>query len=323
MDKILLSHGGGGKLTRKLEELYLRYFENEKLRELDDGAIFDGYAISTDSFVVNPIFFPGGDIGKLSVCGTVNDLVSMGAKPVYLSLSFILEEGFLIQDLERILSSIRKTCDEAGVEIVTGDTKVVERGKGDGIYINTTGIGKVVMPELSRERIKPGDLILVNGPIGMHGISVMVAREKLGIGGKIESDCAPLTFLLSLSPGVKFMRDPTRGGVASVLNEVVKGMEWGVVINQEQIPVTPEVSGVCELLGIDVLTVACEGRMLLFVEREKADEVLQGMRRHPLGKESTIIGEVVDEPGVVLLKTPFGTHRRIEPPPGESLPRIC
>ncbi len=328
-DKVTLAHGGGGAKTERLiREVFQAYLKDPVLAEMDDGAVLEeGIVLSTDSFVVHPLFFPGGDIGRLAVSGTVNDLAVMGARPLYLSLGFILEEGLEIKLLERVVKSIAETAEEAGVRIVTGDTKVVERGKADGIFINSSGIGKLLLqPAPKRERLSPGDLILINGPIGLHGMAILLARGELGLEAQVKSDVAPLWSLIEplLSPAVRFMRDPTRGGLAAVLNEAVQGMNFGIRIWEETLPLTAEVEGICEVLGFDPLQLPNEGKVLVFVEREGAEETLQKMRSHPLGKGAAIIGEVVDEfPGKVVLKTRASTHRIIEPPMGEPLPRIC
>ena len=328
-DKITLAHGGGGAKTERLiREVFQNYLKDPVLSEMDDGALVEGrLVLSTDSFVVSPLFFPGGDIGRLAVSGTVNDIAVMGARPLYLTLGFILEEGLSLDVLERVVKSISQTAEEVGVRIVAGDTKVVERGKGDGIYINSSGLGRLeIFPPPRRERIKPGDLVIINGPVGLHGMAILLSRGKLGLEAEIKSDVAPLWGLIKevLSPEIKFMRDPTRGGLAAVLNETVEGMEFGVRLWEENIPLTEEVEGICEVLGFDPLQLPNEGKVLVFVERERAEEVLEKMRTHPLGRASAIIGEATEEyPGKAVLKTRAGTHRIIEPPMGELLPRIC
>ena len=332
--EILLSHGGGGKRTRELiEKVFLKYFENEKLSELGDSALFDAtggqYAFTTDSYVVNPLFFPGGDIGKLAVSGTVNDLSASGAEPLYLSAAFIIEEGFALEDLEKIVSSMSRTASEVGIPVITGDTKVVERGKADGLFINTSGIGRLYRtPPPSPERIEPGDVLLVSGTIGDHGITVMALREKiLKDPGDLQSDCAPLWGLVKSvldTVDVKFMRDPTRGGLAAVANEIVRGKSFGLNLYEEKVPVKEAVRGLSEILGIDPLLAANEGKMVFVVGREEAQRALDTMRSHPLGKDSSIIGEFTDEaPGKVILVTAYGTRRILEMPQGEQLPRIC
>ncbi len=329
LDKVTLAHGGGGAKTEKLiREVFQAYLRDPVLQEMDDGALLEeGLVFSTDSFVVHPLVFPGGDIGRLAVSGTVNDLAVMGARPLYLSLGFILEEGLEIGLLERIVKNIAETAEEAGIRIVAGDTKVVERGKADGVFINSSGVGKLLLkPAPKRERLRPGDLILINGPIGLHGMAILLARGELGLEAEVESDVAPLWSLIEplLSPGIKFMRDPTRGGLAAVLNEAVEGMNFGIRIWEEALPLTEQVEGICEVLGFDPLQLPNEGKVLVFVEREEAEEVLKKMRTHPLGKEAAVIGEVIGEyPGKVVLKTKASTHRIVEPPLGELLPRIC
>ncbi len=328
-DRITLAHGGGGAKTERLiKEVFQEYLKDPVLAEMDDGALLEGGLVfSTDSFVVSPLFFPGGDIGRLAVSGTVNDIAVMGAQPLYLSLGFILEEGLSVDVLERVVRSVASTAEEAGVRVVAGDTKVVERGKGDGVYINSAGIGKLrVSPAPERRRIEPGDLILLNGPVGLHGMAILLSRGELGLQAEIRSDVAPLWGLIKeiLSPDVKFMRDPTRGGLAAVLNETVEGMGFGIRIWEEKIPLTEEVEGICEVLGFDPLQLPNEGKVLVFVKRDRAEETLEKMSGHPLGKGAAIIGEVVDKyPGKAVLKTSAGTHRIIEPPMGELLPRIC
>ncbi|MFN3966825.1 MAG: hydrogenase expression/formation protein HypE, partial [Endomicrobiia bacterium] len=300
-NKILLSHGSGGKLTHELiEKLFKGKFNNEILNLLDDSAVFQidsgqRLAFTTDSFVVKPIFFPGGDIGKLAVCGTINDLAVCGAKPLFISCSAIIEEGFSIDKLEKIVESIRQTAKMAGVKIVTGDTKVVEKGSCDEIFINTSGIG--IVPDginLSIEKIKPGDKILINGPIAEHGISIIKSRERLDFKAEIKSDCAPLNELcISISSKVKFMRDPTRGGVSAVLNEIVSGRNFGIKIYEERIPVRKNVKTFCDILGFDPLYVGNEGKVIVIVEEKNVQQVLKTMKKNKYGKNSCVIGEVV------------------------------
>ncbi len=331
---ILLSHGGGGRKTRELiKNVFLREFSNEKLAELGDSAVFDingeYYAFTTDSYVVNPIFFPGGDIGKLAVSGTINDLAAVGAEPLYISCAFIIEEGFPEEDLQRIVKSISRTASECGVQIVTGDTKVVEKGKADGLYINTSGFGKIVkLPPPSIDRVEPGDKIIINGTIGDHGIAVMAAREKLVENPeRIRSDCAPLWSLVREvleNVDVKFMRDPTRGGLAAVLNEIVEDRKFGIVIHEDKIPVRDNVAGVAELLGIDPIFAANEGKMVFVVKKDEEEKTLEILRSHELGREASAIGEISGEiQRKVVLMTKYGTRRIVEMPYGEQLPRIC
>ncbi len=334
-DTVTLAHGGGGKLTQKLiTELFQPALDNPYLRELHDGAVVpweDGrLAVTTDSYVISPPFFPGGNIGSLAVHGTVNDLAMCGAKPLYLSLAFILEEGFRLKDLWEILVSIREAADRLGIHVVTGDTKVVERGKGDGIFINTTGIGRVLPGiEISPRRIRPGDKILLNGPIAEHGIAILSLREGLSFETDLESDTAALWPLVEemLKVGkdkIHALRDATRGGIASAVNELAQSAGVGMVLEESEIPVREAVQGACEILGLDPLFVANEGKFLAFVDPEIAEEMLRIMRAHPLGREARIIGEVVDEhPGIVRLKTWLGGSRVVEMISGEQLPRIC
>ena len=334
-DTVTLAHGGGGKLTQRLiRDLFAPTLENPFLSELHDGALLPApggrLAFSTDSFVVSPPFFPGGNIGDLAVHGTVNDLAMCGARPLYLSLSMILEEGFRLKDLWEILVTIRERAEEAGVQVVTGDTKVVERGKGDGIFLNTTGIGIILDDvDIRPSRIRPGDRILLNGPIAEHGMAILSIREGLSFESGLESDTAnlcPLVQKLLKAGGrdVHALRDATRGGVASALNELAQASGTGVVIQEASIPVREDVRGACEILGLDPLFVANEGRFLAFVAPERAEELLALMRTHPLGSEARIIGEVVeDHPGVVRMETWLGGSRVVDMLSGEQLPRIC
>jgi hydrogenase expression/formation protein HypE len=331
-DAITLAHGSGGKATHTLiEAVFLDAFRNPLLEPLDDGARFavDGASMvfTTDSYVVSPLFFPGGDIGDLAVNGTVNDLAVSGAEPLHLSAGFILEEGFPVAGLRRIAESMRAAAEAAGVRIVTGDTKVVQRGKADGCYITTAGIGVVRRP-LGGE-VRPGDAVLVSGPIGEHGVTIMLARGELDIESDLTSDTAPLnglvtTLLDACGADVRRMRDATRGGVATVLNEVADDAGAAVVVEEDAIPVRPAARGACELLGIDPLYVACEGRMVAIVSAEAAATALTAMRSHPLGEHAAIIGRVADDPpGLVLLKTAFGGTRIVDLLVGDPLPRIC
>jgi len=333
-NRILLSHGAGGKMTHELiDELFLEAFENEVLRALEDSALLTAsgsrVAFTTDSYVVKPLFFPGGDIGRLSVCGTVNDLAMLGARPLGLSASFILEEGFPIEDLKRVIASMREAATEAGVRIVAGDTKVVEQGAAEGLYITTSGVG--IVPDGVRIRgdgARPGDKVIVSGPIGDHEIAVLLARGDFSIAGEVRSDCAPLNGLveemLRTSLRIHALRDPTRGGLATVLWELAQASGVGIVIEEENIPMREEVKGVCELLGYDPYYLANEGKLVAILPEEEAPRVLEAMRSHPLGREAAVIGEVREEPkGRVLLKTRIGGHRLLEPLSGEQLPRIC
>jgi hydrogenase expression/formation protein HypE len=338
-DTILLGHGSGGKLSADLiRDVFLPAFQNPVLARLDDQAIVNvngqRLAISTDSFVVKPLFFPGGDIGSLAVHGTVNDLAMGGATPLFLSAGFIIEEGFSMDELRRVVNSLRQAAAEAGVQVVTGDTKVVEKGKGDGLFINTTGIGLV--PEgvdLSADRARPGDKVLLSGSIGDHGIAILAQREGLEFETQIQSDSAALHTLVAAMLGVAFngiakdircMRDPTRGGVSSTLNEIAERSRVGIELEESSLPIHEQVQGACELLGLDPLYVANEGKLIAIVAPEAADAVLQAMRGHPLGTEAQIIGTVKKEnAGLVTMRTPFGTTRIVDMLAGDQLPRIC
>ena len=332
MDEIIsLDYGSGGKKTARLiEKLIVPRLDNPALRELGDGAIVDGgekLVFSTDSFVVSPLFFPGGDIGKLSVCGTVNDLSMCGAEPKYLSCSFIIEEGFPLSELERIVESMAAQCEKAGVQIVTGDTKVVEKGRGDGIYINTAGIGILRHPGLGPETIRTGDRVIVSGFVGDHGTAVMLARNGM-MQGNLASDCAALNGLteaiLTAAPGVRVLRDPTRGGVATTLNEFVEGTDLGIELEEEQIPVRPQVQAACDMLGLDPLYCANEGKLLAVVAPEDTETVLAAVRSHELGADAAVIGQVTARyPGRLTLRTAFGGSRVLQKLSGAQLPRIC
>jgi hydrogenase expression/formation protein HypE len=331
-----LSHGSGGKATHALiESLFLEAFHNPALAPLNDGAVIrvagQDLAFTTDSFVVSPIFFPGGCLGDLAVNGTVNDLAACGAQPLALSAGFVIEEGFPLSDLARVVSAMAGAARRAGVHVVTGDTKVVERGKGDGCYVNTSGIG-LVDPRakaLSAAAALPGDKVVVSGPIGDHGTAVLLARGELGISADIVSDTGPLNGLVAAlldaaGPHVHVLRDATRGGVATVLNEVARASAVGVVLDEEALPVREEVLGVCEMLGIDPLYVACEGRMVVVVDGDHTLDALAAMRAEPLGRESAVIGEVRGQPeGLVLEDTGFGGTRVVDMLVGDPLPRIC
>ena len=331
---VLLAHGGGGKLTQTLiQKMFASRFDNQMLDILHDGAVFPGgsprYAFSTDSYVIKPIFFPGGDIGELAVNGTVNDLAMCGAKPLYLSSAFIIEEGLPMDDLWKIVLSMKAAADRSGVSLVTGDTKVVDRGKGDGIFINTSGIGAVLPhAEIDPRNARRGDRIIVNGPIAVHGIAIMSVREGLEFDTEIRSDTAPLNGLveriLKAGKDVHVLRDPTRGGVASAVNEIAQSSGKGILLDEEALPIGEQVRGACEILGFDPLYVANEGKLLAFVAAGSAGRVLQEMRSHPLGKESVIIGEVVDDhPGIAVMKSRVGGTRVVDMLSGEQLPRIC
>jgi hydrogenase expression/formation protein HypE len=332
--RITMSHGAGGKATRTLvEAIFLDAFRNPLLEPLEDAAQlhFNGarVALTTDSYVVSPLFFPGGNIGDLAINGTVNDLSVAGAVPLYLTAGFILEEGFEVDDLRRIVAAMHDAAAVAGVQVVTGDTKVVEKGKADGCYINTAGVGLAEYDRpLGVAQARPGDAVLVSGPIGDHGITIMLSRGELDIEADVISDTAPLNGLvadlLAATPGVRAMRDATRGGVATILNEVATDAGVCVVVSEDDIPVRPEVRGASELLGIDPMYVACEGRLVAVVDGAEADRALAAMRGHPLGAGAAIIGHVADDPaGIVLLKTAFGGTRIVDLLVGDPLPRIC
>ena len=330
-DIITLDYGSGGKKTSQLiEGLLLPALDNPALRELGDGAILPGaekLVFSTDSFVVDPIFFPGGDIGKLSVCGTVNDLAMCGAEPKYLSCAFIIEEGFAAEDLARVVASIRAAADAAGVAVVTGDTKVVERGRGDKLYVNTAGIGFLKYPGLSPRAIRPGDRVLVSGTVGDHGTAVMLARSGM-MQGNIRSDCAPLNelcrALLSSGAAVRVLRDPTRGGIATTLNEFVEGTALGIELTEASIPVRGEVQAACDMLGLDALYCANEGKLLAVVAPEDEARALAALQSMDTGREAAVIGTVTaDYPGRVVMDTAFGGRRILQKLTGAQLPRIC
>jgi hydrogenase expression/formation protein HypE len=330
MDKVLLAHGGGGSRSAELtRRVFQRYLRDPLLMEMDDAARLPGggQVFTTDSFVVKPLFFPGGDIGRLAVCGTVNDMAVMGAEPLYLSIGFIIEEGFPFVDLERILASIAKACRESGARIVCADTKVVERGKADGLFINTSGIGRLAFKKpVLPACVRPGDIVLVNGPIGLHGISVLTARGEYGLRASVRSDVAPLWGLIRTCRAldVPFMRDPTRGGLAQTLNELAHGRKFGVRINEDQLPIPKKVAAVCDLLGFDPLHVANEGKVVMVVARRDAEKALRLLRGHPLGKRTRRIGEITaDNPGRVTMATRAGSERVVMSPVGEILPRIC
>jgi hydrogenase expression/formation protein HypE len=331
---ITLSHGSGGKATQTLiEAVFLEAFSNPLLAPLEDGAVLAAHggrlAFTTDSYVVSPLFFPGGDIGDLAVNGTVNDLAVSGARPLWLSAGFILEEGFPVADLERIVASMAAAAERAEVQVVTGDTKVVQRGKADGCYVNTAGVGVIERPgELGVAAARPGDAVIVSGPIGEHGITIMLARGELDIESEVTSDTAPLNGLverlLDAAPGVRGLRDATRGGVATICNEVARAAGVAVVVDEEAVPVRRDVRGACELLGIDPLYVACEGRLVAVVDGDQVEAALGALRSHPLGEGAAVIGRIRDDPpGLVLLKTSFGGTRIVDLLVGDPLPRIC
>jgi hydrogenase expression/formation protein HypE len=333
-DRILLAHGSGGTMMKELiEELFVAEFGDEVLLRMDDAASLPfgngRLAFSTDTYVVNPLFFPGGDIGRLAVCGTVNDVATSGATPLYLSVGFVLEEGMPVDDLKRILISMRDAAAEAGVRIVTGDTKVVERGHGDGVYINTAGVG--LLPDgvdLSGSHCKPGDVVLLSGTLGDHGIAVISTREGLSFSTDIRTDAAPLNHLVSrvlaAAPNVRCFRDPTRGGLSSTLNELAGASGVSITVDERAVPVHDQVRGACEMLGYDVFQVANEGKMVAVVPAEEAGAALDAMRSAPYGANAAIIGVVADKPvGRVYVRTAFGATRIMDMLVGEQLPRIC
>lgn len=332
--EIVLAHGSGGKLSQQLvQEILLPQFRNDLLDVQHDGAVFSvngaRLAFSTDSFVVSPIFFPGGDIGKLAIHGTINDLAMCGARPLYLSAGFILEEGLSMRDFWAVVLSMREAAAGAGVALVTGDTKVVDRGKADKIFINTSGIGLV--PEkvnIHPGRARPGDKVIVSGEIAVHGIAIMSVREGLEFETEILSDSAPLNGLvnavLAVASDIHVLRDPTRGGITSALSEIALSGRVGITLDEAEIPISEEVKGACEILGLDPLYVANEGKLLAIVAEEEAGPVLSAMRAHPLGKKAAVIGSVTDEHrGFVFMKTRIGGTRVVDMLSGEQLPRIC
>ncbi len=333
-EQIVLGHGSGGKMAADLiAKTFLPAFDNPALRAGDDGAVVAVPAgrivLSTDSHVVFPLFFPGGDIGRLAVCGTVNDVAVMGATPLYLTVGFILEEGLPLDTLQRAAHSMKRAAAEAGVQIVSGDTKVVQRGKADGLYISTTGVG--ILPEgriIGGAQAKPGDVVLLSGPMGDHGIAVLAARGELGFETDIQSDCAPLNGLvadlLAACPDVHVLRDPTRGGVATTLNEIARQSGVCITLFEKTLPARPAVAAVCEMLGFDPLYVANEGKVLVILPRESAGRALAALRASQYGAEAVLIGEVSQSPqGRVLMKTAIGATRVVDMLAGEMLPRIC
>jgi len=331
-EKILLSHGSGGKLTHNLiKDIFAKYFSNEYLDTLSDSALLNlssnEIAFTTDSYVIKPLKFPGGDIGKLAICGTVNDLAVEGATPKYISCGFIIEEGLDLAFLEEIVSSMAKTAEKAGVKIVTGDTKVVENGSCDGLFINTAGIGiRNNKVKLGCDQIKPGDKIIVNGTIGDHGMAVMAAREGLDLSSELESDCAPLNHLINniIQYAIRFMRDATRGGLATTLCEIAEETGLELEINETDLPIDERVMGIAEVLGIDPIYSANEGKFVLVVSPESADKVLEELKKDPLGENASIIGEIKETKNAsVRLKTEIGTYRQVAMLTGAQLPRIC
>ncbi|MEJ2209928.1 MAG: hydrogenase expression/formation protein HypE [Anaerolineae bacterium] len=352
-DTVLLAHGSGGKLSHELvENLFLRYFSNPTLLRLEDAAVlplpgaepsadptqypipniqYPHFAFTTDSYIITPLFFPGGDIGKLAVCGTVNDLSMSGGRPLWLSAGFIVEEGLPLDTLERVVASMAATAATAGVQIVTGDTKVVDRGSADKLFINTAGVGLVPAGvEIAGDRARPGDVVLINGPVGDHGVTIMTQREGLGFETPLRSDCAPLNGLvadlLAAVPAgaLRCLRDPTRGGLATTLNELAGRSEVGIEIDEGAVPVREAVRGACELLGLDPLYVANEGKVVAIVAPEAAPAALAAMRAHPYGAEAAIVGRVMAQhPRRVVLRTALGARRIVDMLVGEQLPRIC
>lgn len=332
-EKILLAHGSGSRLSHDLiEKKLLEPLHNSLLAKLDDSAVFDlkgRLAFTTDSYVVKPIFFPGGDIGKLAICGTVNDLSMSGARPIYLSLALIIEEGLAFEELDTVINSIKIAAEEAKVTIITGDTKVVDRGSADKLFINTAGIG--IVPEnidISGSNARVGDKIIINGAIGDHGIAVMSQREGLKFKVPVQSDCAPLnklvSLILSISRNVHCFRDPTRGGLATTLNEIAHQSNVGITIDEDAIPIHEGVRAACELMGLDPLYVANEGKLIAIVDKDDADKLIPAMHQNQYGKESAIIGEITDNhKGKVIMSTRLGSHRIVDMLTGELLPRIC
>lgn len=331
---VLLGHGGGGQLSAELvHQVFLPAFDNAALRSLGDAAVLPAragrLALTTDSYVVKPLFFPGGDIGRLAVCGSVNDLAMMGARPEYLSVSFILEEGLPLRTLHEVVASMASAAREAGVLLVTGDTKVVERGHGDGIYINTSGIGWIadgVAP--SPQRAQPGDAVLVSGDLGDHGLAILSVREGLVFESSIQSDCAPLAdlvaSLLAVVPDLHVLRDPTRGGLTAALHEIARAARVAIEVEEAAIPIQPAVASGCEMLGLDPLCIANEGKLLCIAAAEDAEALLEAMRAHPLGGRAARIGTVQPGPaGQLSARTRYGTHRLLDPLLGDPLPRIC
>jgi hydrogenase expression/formation protein HypE len=332
-DTILLAHGSGGRLSQDLiERILLRPLHNPLLAKLDDSAVFNlngRLAFTTDSFVVSPLFFPGGDIGKLSICGTVNDLAMSGATPLYLSLALIIEEGLRLDELEKVITSVSATANEAGVKIITGDTKVVNRGSADKLFITTSGIG--IVPQginISGSNAIPGDKVILSGTIGDHGIAVMSQREGFNFSVPIQSDCAPLnnlvTRMLEISHDIHTLRDPTRGGLATSLNEIAHQSKVGIKIEEEKIPVNEGVRAACELLGFDALYIANEGKLVAIVAAGSAEQILSKMKQNPYGTNAAIIGEITaGHKGRVIMETRLGTSRIVDILSGELLPRIC
>ena len=331
---VTLAHGSGGVLSHQLiDRMFVPLFGYARLSDLHDGAVVDfpsgKLAFTTDSFVIDPIFFPGGNIGELAVNGTVNDIACCGAKPLYLSAGLILEEGLPMDDLWKLALSMKEAAERAGVRIITGDTKVVDKGKGDKIFINTTGIGRIYdQVNISPANCQPGDVVIINGTIGDHGVAVMSARSGLEFETQITSDTAPLNGLvekiIESSMKVHVLRDPTRGGVATTLNEIAASSKTGIVLDEDKLPVASEVRGACEILGLDPLYIANEGKLLVIVPGTEAEKVMGAMQSHPEGKNAAVIGRVTeDHPGIVRMTTTIGSSRIIDMLTGEQLPRIC
>ena len=327
-----MGHGAGGVLMRRLvADVFARHFDNPALRELDDAATLElppgKVAFTTDAYVVKPLFFPGGDIGKLAVCGTVNDLAVLGAVPKYLAASFTLEEGLPLATLQRVVASMAAAARGANVEVVCGDTKVVARGEADGVFITTAGIGVYERGRPARAPLEPGDAVVLSGTVGDHGVAVMVAREQFKLEATIASDCAPLHELCAImgeaAPGIRFMRDPTRGGLAAALNEAAALSGVGLEIHEEKVPVNEDVAAVCEILGLDPYFVANEGKVVAVVPAAEAEALVAAMRAHPLGAAAAVIGEVVAEPKRVYVRTAVGGTRVLQMPFADQLPRIC
>ncbi|MEQ8752971.1 MAG: hydrogenase expression/formation protein HypE [Coleofasciculus sp. G1-WW12-02] len=336
---ITLAHGSGGKAMRDLiDDIFVGSFDNPILSQLEDQATIplaklitqgDRLAFTTDSYVVDPLFFPGSNIGELAINGTVNDLAVSGAKPLYLTCSMIMEEGLPVETLRQVVLSMKTAADAAGVQVVTGDTKVVHRGSADKLFINTAGIGVIREGvSISAHHIQPGDAVIINGQLGDHGAAILIARGELALSTEIKSDCQPLNGLvdaiLAVCPQIHAMRDATRGGVATVLNEFAQSSEVGIRLDEASIPIREEVRGVCEILGLDPLYLANEGKLVVIVPRSHAESVVSAMKSHPAGEDSCIVGEVIDSPtGVVLLQTAFGAERIVDMLVGDQLPRIC
>jgi len=329
---ITIGHGAGGILTRRLvAEVFARHFANDALAPLDDAAVLGTLesppAFTTDAYVVKPLFFPGGDIGKLAVCGTVNDLAVTGATPLYLSAAFVIEEGLEVAVLDRVAASMAAAAREAGVALVCGDTKVVRRGEADGLFVATAGVGVFKNGRPARRPIAPGDAVVLSGTLGDHGVAVMLARHEMKFDAPIRSDCAPLNGLcaamLAAAPGLKFMRDPTRGGLAAAVNEIAAAAGVGMELDEEAVPVDENVAAACEILGFDPLYLANEGKVVAVAPAGEAEALLAAMRRHPLGSRAAVIGRVVAAPARVVLKTRVGGTRVLEMPLADQLPRIC